>query len=624
MMKSKRLAAGLLAASLSLSLALPASGARAPSASAAAQVVNILGILKGDAQGNMNLSAQVTRAEFVTMALKATAGGEQIGQAATSPYPDVPRGHWASGYVEAGVAAGLVSGYSDGTFRPGSPVTLAEAATIALKLLGYTEFSGAYPTGQLALYHSLRLDQGVSVTAPSAPMRRQDAMYLFYNLLTAKTQGGTLYLTALGYQPNAAGEVDLLNLLNDGMDGPIAAQGNWRDSIPFEVTRATVYRKGASAKLSDIQTNDVIYWNADMKTLWIYDDKVTGAIQALSPSTASPTSVTVAGRTCTIGTSDAAYALSDLGQYGIGDTVTLLLGRDGTVAAVSGSTAASRSMELLGVVTAVEESPYSDGRGGAYDARTVVVLATDGQTYRYEAKGGFHPGSIVRVTVSGTTGAVSLKAVSPSYLTERVNDRGTKAGRYVFADDVEILDVSGELGVRIYPSRLGGIKLDRDNVKYYSLNRDGQIDRLILQDATGDMHQYGILEKTTSMEGGDATYYTYQFEAGGMSGSLSQTTIRYPVVKGPVQVVGSVQNPEKLCALSKLNDVRLAENQVTAGGKNHTLSDHVAVYEYRNETYYPSTLARVREGGYTLTAWYDKADLDGGRVRILVAEEKGS
>ena len=69
------------------------------------------------------------------MALKAM--GRQIGQAASSPYPDVPWSHWAAGYVEAGVAAGLVSGYSDGRFRPSSTITLAEGVTIALRLLDY-------------------------------------------------------------------------------------------------------------------------------------------------------------------------------------------------------------------------------------------------------------------------------------------------------------------------------------------------------------------------------------------------------------------------------------------------------------------------------------------------------
>ena len=137
-MKTKRLFAALLAACLTLALVLPASAAgTAASLEEASQAVTALGIVSGDGSGNLNLTAKVSRAEFVTMVVKATPGGDGVGQAATSPYPDVPRSHWASGYVEAAVAMGLVSGFSDGTFRPGQEVNLAEAVSMVLELLGY-------------------------------------------------------------------------------------------------------------------------------------------------------------------------------------------------------------------------------------------------------------------------------------------------------------------------------------------------------------------------------------------------------------------------------------------------------------------------------------------------------
>ena len=105
-MKTKRLFSAILAACLTLALILPTSAAgTAPSLDDAVQAVTALGILNGDGSGNLNLSARVTRAEFVAMAVKATPGGDGVGQAATSPYSDVPRSHWASGYVEAAPAA---------------------------------------------------------------------------------------------------------------------------------------------------------------------------------------------------------------------------------------------------------------------------------------------------------------------------------------------------------------------------------------------------------------------------------------------------------------------------------------------------------------------------------------
>ena len=274
--------------------------------------------MAGDAGGDLRLSRTVTRAEFITMAVKASPQGDQVGEASTSPYPDVPYTHWAAGFVEAGVAAGLISGYSDGTFRPASSITLAEGATIALGLLGYSaeDYSGAYPSPQMALYHSLSLDKGLTAQAASAPLTRHDAMYLFYNLLSAKNKEGQPYLTTLGYSLNAAGEVDLVALVNGEMNGPLVASGDWHSAIPFPLSGVTVTRDGKASTLAAIQTNDVIYWNQTMRALWVSSDRAVGVIQALTPSAASPESVQIAGRTYPIESASAAYALSDLGQYG--------------------------------------------------------------------------------------------------------------------------------------------------------------------------------------------------------------------------------------------------------------------------------------------------------------------
>ena len=149
-------------------------------------------------------------------------------------------------------------------------------------------------------------------------------MYLFYNLLTAATKTGTPYLTSLGYPLTAAGEIDRVGLINAAMNGPVVMEGDWRGKINFDVDTATVYRGGSLATLAALQPNDVIYYSASMRTLWAYSNKVTGLYQAVSPSAASPQAVTVAGKTYSIETAEAAYALSNLGAYKTGDTVTLL------------------------------------------------------------------------------------------------------------------------------------------------------------------------------------------------------------------------------------------------------------------------------------------------------------
>lgn len=50
------------------------------------------------------------------------------------------------------------------------------------------------------------------------------------------------------------------------------------------------------------------------------------------------------------------------------------------------------------------------------------------------------------------------------------------------------------------------------------------------------------------------------------------------------------------------------------------MSDNVLVYEYRGGDYYLSSLDRVKDGGYELSAWYDRSEKDGGRIRVIVAK----
>ena len=617
----KRMLTALLTCCLALSLAVPALGAQtAVSEDEAAQAVTALGIMTGDASGDLDLSGQVTRAEFVTMAVKASPSGGQIGQAATSPYPDVPRDHWASGYVEAAVSLGLVSGYSDGTFRPDQPMGWAEGVSLVLALLGYgpEDFSGAYPTGQLALAHSLGLDQGVSARSAADVLTRRDAMYLFYNLLSAPDADGTPYIQRLGHTLDASGKVDLLELTSGALEGPLVAQGDWQSALPF--SPAAVRRDGAQIPASAVQDYDVLYWNPASGEIWVYTDRASGTIQALEPSASRPTSVTVAGRAYEIETSAAALALSDLGQYHLGDPVTLLLGRSGGVAAVADVSAAGAA-ERVGMVISVSEEQYPDGAGGSYTAQTVTMLATDGLTYQYQTRGGYRVGSIVRAGAFGQDGQITLRGLSSQSLSGKVSDDGAELGDYTFAPDASILDVADGQGAVYRPERLAGVALSSGAVRYYSLNSQGEIDQMILENVTGDMYQYGVLTRREEMGEGLNRIYSYEYDIAGTDYALPASTTGFRAATGPIQLTGDPADPERMYSLTSAGEGTISGRQFLTDQRRYTLSDQVLVYERRGGQYLLSTLARAQEGDFTLTAWYDKLEAQGGRIRVIVARE---
>lgn len=620
----KRLFSLLLAGILILG-AMPSAFAATASVTDMAQVLSALDIMTGNENGDLMLSRSVTRAEFTKLVIAASPLGENVGASTNlSPYPDVPYSHWAAPYVEAAVAAGYVNGYLDGTFHPDETITLAMGVTMALRLLGYSDldFSGAWPAGQMTLYHNLDLDEGISIGQDS-PMTRQDAMYLFYNLLTAKTKQGQTYLLTLGHSLTPTGEIDRVALINAAMEGPVVVESGWESKVNFDVnTAAAVYRGGSLSSLNALQNHDVVYYSKSMRTLWAYSNKVTGLYQAVSPNASSPSAVTVAGKTYAIETASAAYALSNLGSYQTGDTVTLLLGRDGGVAAVTDASAGITG-SMVGVISAVADSPYTDQSGNSYTAKTVYLTATDGNTYSYpvEAGSSLKAGSLVQVTL--TSGKdVQISRLNQSSLSGKVNAAGDKLGNTPLAQDPEILDTDSDgNAVKLYASRLAGMTLADKDVKYFRKNAAGEIDILILNNATGDLHSYGILTSAAETELG-VLMGQYAFDVGGVTYPYVLSNGVLNLSTGPVKIEGPLQAPTKI---TKLDSARLSSvdalNAVTQDNRTFPVADAVAVYEQTDNTYRLSSLERIRTG-YTLTGYYDQTADKGGRIRVIVAKEK--
>ena len=155
-------------------------------------------------------------------------------------------------------------------------------------------------------------------------------------------------------------------------------------------------------------------------------------------------------------------------------------------------------------------------------------------------------------------------------------------------------------------------------MKYYSLNPQGEIETLILNDVTGDAYHYGIITRFDEQGEGMSRYCTYQYDVGGVSYTLSGST-RFLVTGGPIRILGDPASPEKLYGLTATKAGQVSGNQLVTGSQRYTLSDGVVVYEHRDGRYYLSSLARA-EGGGTVTGYFDKAESEGGRIRIIIVK----
>ena len=481
----KRILALLLAVCVACSmLILPAS---ASGSNTAVQTAVTLGGLTSDQTAN--LAAPLTRGALTKLMVAFSAYRESAKtQGSTGTlFSDVGSGSAYAPYVRIAVQQGWISGYTDGSFRPDNAVTLEEACTAVLKLLGYdvTTLSGTFPAAQLNKANELGLRDNLT-KAQGEGMTLEDGAVLLYNALTATTAEGKVYASSLGFTVNN-GVVDVSSILLSNVKGPFVA--GLGTQLPFAPT--AVYRNDTVTTDATLNAYDVYYYNETAQTVWIYTRKAAGRITAVSPSANAPTSVTVAGTEYTIASSSVAAQLSALNGGGVGQVVTLLLGmNDEAVSVLTGDAA---NEVFYGVVQTTSRSLVENS--GPDVQQTVAVACTDGVTRSVNVDKQFNypAGKLVAITVDEN--GESIQSLETKSTSGTVSAEGTALDNTALASNVEILDTTSEgLAGAVRPSRLSGVTLSGTDVKYYTTNEKGEIDRLILSDVTGDLWEYAALD----------------------------------------------------------------------------------------------------------------------------------
>lgn len=341
----KRLLTLPLALCLLVTLALPALATL--SDQDVLPTLKALEIMVGDEAGNLNLSAGVTRSEFAKLLVASSVHKDALGGqgAGYSLFTDVKSSHWASEYIKLCLDNGWMIGYTDGSFRPDNTVTLEEACTATLRLLGFdgSNLSGSFPAAQLNKASALGLRRGLDAVR-GQELTREDCAQLFYNLLTCKTAQAQVYATTLGYRLDEDDEVDYMAVVKEDLEGPFVCDGA-APTLDFVPTATYLNDKAVSALTWE--KDDVYYYARGY--LWVYRQQVFGQIGAVTSNGFEPTAVNVDGKNYVLGSDAVRDQMAALGSQATGTTVTLLLGMDGQVAAaqtVSGPFVASGSAAL--------------------------------------------------------------------------------------------------------------------------------------------------------------------------------------------------------------------------------------------------------------------------------------
>ena len=280
--------------------------------------------------------------------------------------------------------------------------------------------------------------------------------------------------------------------------------------------------------------------------------------------------------------------------------VTLLLGMNGEVVQAIDAQE-NESVYYGSVVSSAKAASTSSTTSSATASAQVAtqVACTDGVVRTF-----YHSGTALDagrlVTVSTTQSGTALRGLSTKRLEGTVSKDGTTFAGYTFAAGAQILDTdSGGGCARIYPSRLAGVKLSGDDVRYYTLNASGEIDRMVLQEMNISVNYTYIQDGQVQHINGGAKY--------AIKGGGAMLAYEKGALKG-IRQLASVD----LDSLSPLSAM--------GGGREYPLAENVQVLLRDGGGCYLTSLSQVNGEDYKLTGWYDDLGCSaGGRVRIIVA-----
>lgn len=715
------------------------------------KLLSELNIMNGDENGDFKLDSYVTRAEMTKIAVASSSYKNTVAVGLPfSPFSDVKSSYWGAPYIQAGVSAGIVEGYIDGTFDPNGTVTYEQAITMMLKVLGYTndDFGASYPYGQVGMAQNLEMTSGINA-AIGDPLTRRDVARLVCNTLDTSMKDSTADLisvhnceivddvtivasqeddssltateistsngkytidetfdmdyvgstgdmvikdgkyliafspdedtlsqkyviystlnnailcyeegnntnmhqleisastpcymgsTAYTYSQLSAsmemgdtirvryksnGDIDYINYSEGTVEGPIkVSTSSWMNS--FDTDSSTkIVREGNIVDESDIQVNDIIYYSEDLNMILAYTTKVTGVYESASPSKDMPNSVTISGVTYEVEGVEAFNDLSSSGSFNFGDTITVLIGRDGEKIAGVVTAEAAATGTQVGYAISSGRSTFNNSDGTTYTSYYIEIVTADGTTYTYptEYDQSSSVGNVIRAQLKD--GYATVGRVNNTSLSGYVSYENMKIGTRSVSKDVKILDVASEynesavLYTRTFMQRIDGLDLTESQVVYYDTDSNGEISELILRNVTGDMYSYGVVTSRSSSNTGNSTIVD-------LDSVVYTTTNNYSVSLGDGVRAGI--DGGAITSLSRLRSYTgsmtdLTQSYAEINYNKYRLSDKVVVYEKRDiSSYSEISINDVINSDYDCTFYYDKEESQGGRIRVIIAE----
>ena len=370
-------------------------------------------------------------------------------------------------------------------------------------------------------------------------------------------------------------------------------------------------------------------------TLFVSDLKLSGLYENACPNAAAPPTVTVMGAELTVLPS----AQADLAAFKVGDKVTLLLTTTGQVAgAVSPDVAKSNAVGVAEVKGSTATIKLLDG-----------ILTLEGKTTYSEAAAAKLNGCLVTVssykrdylTLSKVNGKGASTALNLT--TNRMGTKELSAGARFFEQ------VSNGRLVEIDRSDITITSIPANKITYVGYDWAGRVDKLVLNDVTGDCYDYGMIYyraagyEESKDDGSEGSYQNGEIRVtngshtDGVSyvvGSVDGAkTNRMGGVAGSLDQLDGKNRMAAFMPLNEATGIRRAQFDtdamlLTTNSMVIPISDKVECYNKTTGDWFKpgedgdhkAALNLALAFSDDITVYYDRSPEEGGKVRIVVVE----
>ncbi len=421
---------------------------------------------------------------------------------------------------------------------------------------------------------------------------------------------------------------------------PVLASKNYSEAdtnlegITINHNNLTVYRNGKTASISDIMTNDVVYYNTKTNIMDVYTKKITGIYYDAKPTKAYVESVTVGGKDYRIGTIEATTKLdASVGAYEIGDRVTLLLGKNDEVVFVSEISGFNKMDYGVVLSTGTRIKEVGDDSGTSEYIATMFM--PDGNTYEYVTDKNYKSYLGKLMKISDSEEGLTLTAVSE---TKKFTGNVDKVARTIagenISDELVIIQRNNNSDGEIIGAEI--LNFDTLNVTYISetkvknvinANSFGDIGILYVEDLTDSAYSYGVLSWRDSKGKDEATTQLYYIYTDGKLTTYT-TTYNASVALGPVMFRLENGQLTEIKALTLYESASkyeaIDETRVKINSNTYDVDTNVKIFEQTDTTQYEEkSFTDLKNAKITKISVYSNVlKKNNGVIKVIVYKTK--